>query len=91
MALQVGGVSDETVKYCREFWGTSTQKWLLCQGPEGIYSKITHPTSRQRGRYKITKPQLSETDFKEKEKLVSGSQMDAWHQNRLADWLSAVN
>jgi hypothetical protein len=26
LALQVGGVSDETVKYDREFCGTSTQE-----------------------------------------------------------------
>jgi hypothetical protein len=26
LALQVGGVSDETVKYVREFCGTSTQE-----------------------------------------------------------------
>jgi hypothetical protein len=26
LALQVGGVSDETVKYGREFCGTSTQE-----------------------------------------------------------------
>jgi hypothetical protein len=34
LTLQVGGVSDETVKYGREFSGTSTQEWLLWQGPE---------------------------------------------------------
>jgi hypothetical protein len=36
LALQVGGVSDETVKYGRDFCGTSTQEWLLWQGPEAI-------------------------------------------------------
>jgi hypothetical protein len=36
LALQVGGVSNETVKYGREFCGTSTQEWLLWQGPEAI-------------------------------------------------------
>jgi hypothetical protein len=34
--LGVGGVSDETVKYDREFCGTSAQEWLLWQGPEAI-------------------------------------------------------
>jgi hypothetical protein len=36
LALQVGGVSDETVKYGREFCGTSTEELLLWQGPEAI-------------------------------------------------------
>jgi hypothetical protein len=36
LALQVGGVSVETVKYGLEFYGTSTQEWLLWQGPEAI-------------------------------------------------------
>jgi hypothetical protein len=36
LALQVGGVSDETVKYGREFCGTSAQMRLLWQGPEAI-------------------------------------------------------
>jgi hypothetical protein len=36
LALQVGGVSDETVKYGREFWGNSAQEWLLWQGPDAI-------------------------------------------------------
>jgi hypothetical protein len=36
LALQVGGVSAETVKYDREFCGTSTQELLLWQGPEAI-------------------------------------------------------
>jgi hypothetical protein len=36
LALQVAGVSDETVKYGRQFCGTSTQEWLLWQGLEAI-------------------------------------------------------
>jgi hypothetical protein len=36
LALQVGGVSNETVKYGREFCGTLTQEWLLWQSPEAI-------------------------------------------------------
>jgi hypothetical protein len=36
LALQVGGVSNETVKYVREFCGTWTREWLLWQGPEAI-------------------------------------------------------
>jgi hypothetical protein len=36
LALQVGGVSDETVKYGREFCWISTQESLFWQGPEAI-------------------------------------------------------
>jgi hypothetical protein len=36
LALQVGGVSNETVKYGREFCGTWTPEWMLWQGPETI-------------------------------------------------------
>jgi hypothetical protein len=36
LALQVGGVSSETVKYGREFCGTWTRESLLWQGPEAI-------------------------------------------------------
>jgi hypothetical protein len=50
LALEVGGVSDETIKYGREFCGTSTQEWLLWQGPEAVVQVITDLSSRQRGR-----------------------------------------
>jgi hypothetical protein len=36
LALQVGVVSDETVKYGREFCGISIQESLHLQGPEAI-------------------------------------------------------
>jgi hypothetical protein len=36
LALQVGGVSNETVKYGREFCGTWTRERLHWQGPEAI-------------------------------------------------------
>jgi hypothetical protein len=36
LALQVRGVSDETVKYDREFCRTSTKERLLWQGPGAI-------------------------------------------------------
>jgi hypothetical protein len=31
LALQVGGVSDETVKYAYGFWATRTNEWLHCE------------------------------------------------------------
>jgi hypothetical protein len=48
------------------------------------------PSSRQRGRYKITNPQLSKGNFKEKEKLVAGPKWAAdtktdWQTDRLTD------
>jgi hypothetical protein len=36
LALQVGRVSDKTVKYDREFFGTSTYKCLLWKSPKAI-------------------------------------------------------
>jgi hypothetical protein len=43
-----------------------------CAGEEQQRQLITDPSSRQRGRYKITNPQLSKDNFKEKEKSVTG-------------------
>jgi hypothetical protein len=50
---------------------------------------ITDPSSRQRGHHKISNPQLSKENFKEKEKLVSGPDGDltpGW----LANWPSVI-
>jgi hypothetical protein len=58
-------------------------KSLLWQGPEAIVQQITDPSSRQRGRYKITNPQLSEGNFEEKEKLVAGPR---WVPDTKTDW-----
>jgi hypothetical protein len=41
-------------------------------GVDQQQQEITNPSSRQRGRYKITDMQLSKENFKEKEKLVAG-------------------
>jgi hypothetical protein len=43
----------------------------------------TDPTSRQRGRCKITNPKLSKANFKEKEKLVAGPR---WVPDTKTDW-----
>jgi hypothetical protein len=40
--------------------------------PHSVFMCITDPSSRQRGRYKTTKPQLSTENFMAKEKLVKG-------------------
>jgi hypothetical protein len=82
LALQVGEVSDDTVKYDHEFYETSTQEWLLWQGPEAI-THITDPSSRQKGRYKIINSQLSKINFEKKEKLVAGPR---WVPDTKTDW-----
>jgi hypothetical protein len=43
-----------------------------CAGEDQQEQLIAYPSSRQRGRYNITVPQLSKENFKEKEKLVTG-------------------
>jgi hypothetical protein len=48
------------------------------------------PSSRQRGRYKITQQQLCKRKSLGERKIGRGSQMGAWHQDWLADWLSVV-
>jgi hypothetical protein len=45
--------------------------------------QIADLSSRQRGRYKITNPQLSKRNFKEKEKLVVGPR---WAPDTKTDW-----
>jgi hypothetical protein len=45
--------------------------WIACAGEDQQQQEITDPSSRQRGRYKVTNPQLSKKNFKEEEKLVT--------------------
>jgi hypothetical protein len=49
LALQVGGVSNETIKYGHEFCWIWTRELLLWQGPKAIVRVITDPSSHQRG------------------------------------------
>jgi hypothetical protein len=44
---------------------------------------MTDPSSRQKGRYKITNPQLSKENFKEEERLVEGPR---WVPDTKTDW-----
>jgi hypothetical protein len=44
---------------------------------------ITDPSSRQRGRYNITNPQMSKENVKEKGKLVAGP---VWGPDTRNDW-----
>jgi hypothetical protein len=72
LALQAGGVSNETVKCGHEFGGTWTQEWLLWQGPE----QITGPSSRQRGCPLSRIPQLSEKKIGLMLQMVARHQID---------------
>jgi hypothetical protein len=42
-----------------------------------------NPSSRQRGRYKVTKPQMTKENVKEKEKLIAGP---GWAPDTKTDW-----
>jgi hypothetical protein len=52
-------------------------------GEDQQQRQITDPPSRQRGRYKITNPQQSKENLKEKEKLVAGPR---WGSDTKTDW-----
>jgi hypothetical protein len=80
---RLGESQMRQVKCGLEFCGTLTKEWLLWQGPEAIIQKITDPSSRQRGCYKITNPQLFQENFKEKVKLVAGPR---WAPDTKTDW-----
>jgi hypothetical protein len=54
-----------------------------CAGEDQQQHKITDPSSRQRGRYKITHPQLSKENIKDKEKLFAGPR---WVHDTKTDW-----
>jgi hypothetical protein len=54
-----------------------------CAGETHQQQQISDPFSLQRGRYKITKPQQSEENFKTKEKLVAGPR---WEPDTMTDW-----
>jgi hypothetical protein len=54
-----------------------------CADEDQQQHSITDPSSRQRGRYKITNPQLSKDNFKEKEKLAVGPR---WVPDTKTDW-----
>jgi hypothetical protein len=54
-----------------------------CASEDQQQLQITDPSSRQRGCYKITNPQLSKENFKEKEKLVAGPR---WVPDTRTNW-----
>jgi hypothetical protein len=90
LALQVGGVSKiETINCAHESRGTQMWKrmrWRRRAKTE-IYrpdfsSERASPQQQTRNCLKIIKERIG--------KIVRGSQMGAWHQDRLADWLKVV-
>jgi hypothetical protein len=54
-----------------------------CAGEDQQQEQITDQSSRQRGRYKITNPQLSKANLKEKDKLVVDPR---WVPDTKTDW-----
>jgi hypothetical protein len=83
--------SHETVKYGREFCEASTQEWLLWQGPEAIVPVNYRPVLSSERALQNNKPATVWRKFQGERKIGRGSQLGAWHQGRLADWLSVIN
>jgi hypothetical protein len=67
LALQVGGVSNEKVKYSRAFCGTSTQELMLWKCPEEIVQVNYRPILSSEWVPDIKKPAL----VREKTKIWS--------------------
>jgi hypothetical protein len=79
LALQVGGVSDETVKYGYGFWATRTNEWLHC-------NLQIRPLVREGA------PQIQERKFQTatfRQEVISGrkSHKGVRYQDLLTDWL----
>jgi hypothetical protein len=58
LALQVGGVSNETVKHGLEFCGTSIREWLLWHCPEAIVQVNYRPILSSERMPHIKKPTI---------------------------------
>jgi hypothetical protein len=91
LALRVEEVSDETVIYGCEFYGTSNQEWLLWQGPEAIVQVNYRPILSSKRALQNNKPTTVWGKFQGERKIDRWSQMGVWYQDRLADWLSVAN
>jgi hypothetical protein len=63
--------------------GLRTKSDCSGKAKKELYKFIIDPSYRQRGRYKVTNPQLSKENFKEKEKLVTGPR---WAPDTGTDW-----
>jgi hypothetical protein len=80
LAFQVGGISNETVKYGPSSAGLGPKSDCSGKAQKQLYESITGSSSRQRGRPTARHPQLSNR------KQRSGHGL----QDRLTDGLSAV-
>jgi hypothetical protein len=81
LTLQVGGVWNETVKYVREFCGTSSRVTTLETPRRNYTSKLqTHPLVREGAHQEIC-------NSKAEKKSGHWLQLGARHQDRLADWI----
>jgi hypothetical protein len=63
--------------------GKVTSSCLAIGSVTWLVNQRFKPSSRQRGRYKITKPQLSTGNFMAKEKLITGHR---WVPDTRTDW-----
>jgi hypothetical protein len=86
LALQVGGVSYETVKYGMSSAGLGPQSDCSGKAQMQPYEYITDTSPSQRGRPRARNPPLSNR----KQNSGHGLQMGARHQDRPADCLSVV-
>jgi hypothetical protein len=77
LALQVGGVTNETVKYGCEFCGTSTQESLLWQGPEAIVQVNYRPILSSKRVPHFKKPAI-----RQKEKKYGHDTKTGWPTDR---------
>jgi hypothetical protein len=79
--LQVGGVSDETVKYGREFCGDFDPRVTALAKPRSNCAVSYRPTLSSERVPHIKKPAI----ITQKNKSGPGTQMGSRHQNKLTN------
>jgi hypothetical protein len=90
LALQVGGVSDETENMAVSSVGLRPKSDCYGKALKPFYSNLqTRPLVKEGA--KNYKPATVYKKFQGERKIGHGSQTGAWHQDRLAHWLSVVN
>jgi hypothetical protein len=82
LAFQVGGVSDETVKYGYGFWATRPIEWLHCKLQTRPLVKEGSPQKQDRKSQTAT--------FRQEVTSGRKSHKGARHQDILTDWPSVV-
>jgi hypothetical protein len=89
LALRVGGVSKiETIKYAHESRGNQSSERLRwrCQTNWKLQIRLLVREGASHNQIRNWLKIIKER----RRKIVSGSQMGAWYQNRLVDWPSVV-